>query len=157
MKRVLRITASAFFGLVTVALIVLWVRSFTSYDYAQLPVGNNNVYSASTLPGGIIFRISRLPNHWRPPKDRSLWNLGSGPVVPGDLRKRQFRLRTETPSTSELVLPLWFFSAITAALAAAPWLPYANRYRLRTLLISTTLFAIALGLICYSNRCGTQP
>ena len=40
----------------------------------------------------------------------------------------------------------------TAALGTATWAPWSNRFSLRTLLIATTLVAVALGLIVWAAR-----
>jgi hypothetical protein len=34
-------------------------------------------------------------------------------------------------------------------IASAPWLPWSNRFSLRTLLVITTLIALALGLFAW--------
>jgi hypothetical protein len=38
------------------------------------------------------------------------------------------------------------------AIVATVWIPWSNRFSLRTLLIATTLVAVLLGLICYAVR-----
>lgn len=49
--------------------------------------------------------------------------------------------------------PDWFLIGVAIALSAAPWLRWSNRFSLRTLLITTTLVAVVLGLIVWSiNR-----
>jgi hypothetical protein len=44
------------------------------------------------------------------------------------------------------MLPTWFPAGLTAAFAALPWIRL-KRFSLRTLLIATTLIAVALRLI----------
>ncbi len=46
-----------------------------------------------------------------------------------------------------LVMPYWFAVILSGTFAAAPWLP--SHFSLRTLLIATTLFALALGTIVW--------
>jgi hypothetical protein len=46
-------------------------------------------------------------------------------------------------------------SAVAVILAVAilvPWIPWQKRFSLRTLLIATTLVAVALGLIAYAKK-----
>jgi hypothetical protein len=48
------------------------------------------------------------------------------------------------------VVPHWFVILLISMLAAVSWLPiWSNRFTLRTLLIATTLVAVALGLIVW--------
>lgn len=47
-------------------------------------------------------------------------------------------------------IPIWCLAAVGAAAAIAPWLSW--RFSLRTLLIATTVVALALGLIVYATR-----
>jgi hypothetical protein len=53
----------------------------------------------------------------------------------------------------QIAIPHWFFTLFAAATAAVPWLVRpALRFRLRTLLIATTLIAAVLGLAVYVAR-----
>jgi hypothetical protein len=55
-----------------------------------------------------------------------------------------------TPNGRRLDIPYWFIVLLNAAIAAAPWLPWwSKRFSLRTLLIATTLIAVALWLIVW--------
>jgi hypothetical protein len=51
-----------------------------------------------------------------------------------------------------LVAPFWFAILISIMAATLPWIQWSLRFRLRTLLIATTLVAVVLGLICYAVR-----
>jgi hypothetical protein len=44
-----------------------------------------------------------------------------------------------------VVLPYWFLLCIAIAMATVPWIRWSKRFGLRTLLIATTLVAVALG------------
>jgi hypothetical protein len=46
----------------------------------------------------------------------------------------------------------WVCIAIFLGLVALPWLPWSNRFSLRTLLIAMTLVAVGLGWIVYAIR-----
>jgi len=52
-----------------------------------------------------------------------------------------------------LMLPNWFVVLVFASLAAFPWIRWIRvHYSLRTLLIATTLLAVALGLAVWAAR-----
>jgi hypothetical protein len=49
-------------------------------------------------------------------------------------------------------VPVWFLALLSVALAALPWVYWSKRFRLRTLLIATTLVAVGLGLIVWAAK-----
>jgi hypothetical protein len=49
-----------------------------------------------------------------------------------------------------IAFPHWFAVFLFALIAIAPWLRLARRFSLRTLLIATTLVAVALGMVVVS-------
>jgi hypothetical protein len=132
--RKLRIAWSVTWGVVAVLLIVLWVRSYwweesvhydgqTHYIFALTNWGIVRVGVTDPNPfgdndGSWIFRRNSADA-----ENASVFDWGSG----------------------WLTLPYWFILALTASLAAAPWIRL--RFSLRTLLIATTVVAIVLGLI----------
>src|SRR6185369_1468495 len=59
-------------------------------------------------------------------------------------------MRWSKPNHTSVECPNWFLALSFSALAMASWL--RPRYRLRTLLIATTLVALVLGLIVYAAR-----
>jgi hypothetical protein len=56
------------------------------------------------------------------------------------------------PEVSFVAFPHWFLVIISVALTAVPWLRWKRRFSLRTLLVATTVVALALGLIIYATR-----
>ena len=52
----------------------------------------------------------------------------------------------------DITIPHWFLIALSAAFAALPWLPWSNRFSLRTLLIATTVIALVLGMLIVVAR-----
>ncbi len=51
-----------------------------------------------------------------------------------------------------LEVPHWFAMLLSAAFAALPWLPWwSQRFRIRTLLIVTTLLAVMMGLAVHAT------
>ena len=53
---------------------------------------------------------------------------------------------------TELIIPYWLPCLAAATIALLPWLKWSKRFSLRTLLIATTLVAVALGLIVWAAR-----
>jgi hypothetical protein len=51
------------------------------------------------------------------------------------------------PSTFMAYFPHWLPALLLASVAAAPWIHWSRRFSLRTLLITTTLVTVVLGLI----------
>jgi len=58
MARKLRIAVSVFFGLLTVKMCMLWVRSFYWYDLVRVPLFNSGGISVASLTGQICFMQS---------------------------------------------------------------------------------------------------
>jgi hypothetical protein len=50
---------------------------------------------------------------------------------------------------AEMYWAVVFFASLSALFACIPWLPWSNRFSLRTLLLATTLVAVTLGVIAY--------
>jgi hypothetical protein len=46
----------------------------------------------------------------------------------------------------------WTLAFAFVLFVITPWIRWSKRFSLRTLLIATTLIAVALGLIAYANR-----
>jgi len=55
------------------------------------------------------------------------------------------------PSRRICVVPFWASVAFSITIATIPWLKWSNRFSLRTLLIATTMVAVALGTIVLSS------
>jgi hypothetical protein len=138
MARRLRIGASLFFAVLAVLVCILWVRSYWWLDTVILYRGGNwygnesawGVFRTHIMfdvgVGDGLFRRSDPLSEARFPKLVFTWfgRIG-GPVF--------------TTSCS-----LWIPAMLFASIAAAPWFRW--RYSLRTLLLTTTLVAIVLGL-----------
>lgn len=134
----LRIVWSVGCGIACVLLIVLWVRSYWQYDYLYLGRGRalmsmrGDVHTCSM--GGQIplprWSVSTTPLVLTGPHTYSFLGIGYSPGA-------------WPPAT----IPDWLPTLLFVSLAALPWLRW--RFRLRTLLIATTLVALMLGLIVY--------
>ena len=162
MKRRLRIAVSVFFAVVAVALIALWVRSYWWRDGLHGPLPSDHTFNLSTAFGRVRFATF----------DGAYENAFTGVNVTGwGVSSR----RIDGPPSLELVntplsnfglgfagswdrygvvaiLPIWFPIMLASIVAVAPWPRLSWRFSLRTLLIATTLFAVALGLVCYTVR-----
>jgi hypothetical protein len=149
MLRRLRIVASVFFGVLTIAVIALWVRSYWYVDFWERDTPTEwQITSASglfqiqsrnrPLPGAIV-----LPwHHESYPVDVS----ATGKTRPWTPRLPKF---TRSFLRTVATVPYWTAATIFAALAIAPILSLITRpkfrFTTRTLLIATTLVAIVLG------------
>lgn len=155
MPRTLRITASIFFGLLTAALIVLWIRSYWRADSLQGNLTANRALIVRSIRGGVPIAIipARVP-----PKLTTKDSIGLSPrggYRPSNLKyspdcdeSLHFAFRLSWPSNGSLSLlaPHWAFILCAGALASALWLIGPLHFSLRTLLITTTLLAFMLGL-----------
>ena len=143
--RKLRIAWSVGWGLLTVLLCVLWVRSYWWWDVADL--GTPGV--VHSLRGCIRYRLNDERN---PQVVMSSVNLS-------DLEKAGVPLRLPSwygfefrrgPKYFQFALPNWLLILAATGLSAAPWIRW--QFSLRTLLIAMTLLAVGLGLAVYANR-----
>ena len=150
--RYLRIAVTALSLVACVLLIALWVRSYTYRINIQTPVFANRTFQFSLLPGRMHFR-THLPEpdwisgFWQKHKSDpgfESWDYPNSPTF-------HLSINEYGPSDIAVHFPYWFSALISMALAAAPWLPWSRRFRLRTLLIATTLVAVALGIIALSR------
>lgn len=156
-----RVDVSVFFGLLTVALCVLWVRSYWVNHYVEARYYRHQVF-ISTFPGilGVSLDTNQtssgpgnLPmTYWKyaeflpGPRDYGLVTKG--------LRVISFKgfRYVNSASIHEADLP---FRMLIIPIAAAPlvlWIHLARRFSLRTLLLATTLLAAVLGFSVWATR-----
>jgi hypothetical protein len=127
--------------------LVLWVRSFKSEDRVSGHINSVGVRLYSSRGWIVCFKNNAIgPGQypWSIELGRDYW-----------LNPNDSRLRFSSPAsffgktaTAYISIPHWPVIAIAVVLAVAPWLLY--RFSLRTLLISMTLIAVALGLVVWS-------
>jgi hypothetical protein len=148
--RKLRIAWSVFWGVACVLLIVLWVRSYRLRDeIASLLTPTNGIYFES-LEG-------RTGLHYYHSSDMRNWQSSaeSAPVVDymRDMSGPRFEFEVSgmaNGTITHIAAPYWLVTTSVAILAATPWIRQLRwRFSLRTLLIATTLVAVALGLIVW--------
>jgi hypothetical protein len=142
--RKLRIAWSTLCGIATVLLIVLWVRSCWYVDDLVITLTKTRQLELQSVPGRCIGFIAYAPS--RPiglfarymnttPEGAEHAHLKHG-ILGGEL------------AMSTVWVAHWILAAVFLFLGIAPWARYV-KFSLRTLLIATTLVAIALGLIVW--------
>jgi hypothetical protein len=149
--RKLRIAWSVFWGAAAVLLIVLWVRSYWWCDNVIGPLGATRSFCVWSDRGQL--GICLVPQRLQSLADGGPW--ASGHAWLGDLSPRDYGFTPWLPSWATenyVVAPTWLIALLIAAIAAASWMHWSIRFRLRTLLFATTLAAVVLGLIVYAAR-----
>ena len=142
--RPLRIATIAFFALTCGLLIVLWARSYRVEDRASGHYSNSTGVRFYSSRGWVV--CSKNTNQKYP------WALELGSkywLQPGDSRL-QFSIPTDFfrgAAFSSISIPHSFLLITCTAMAAFAWPRKSYRFSLRSLLIVTTLVAIALGLL----------
>jgi hypothetical protein len=150
MAHKLRIAVSVLFGLLTVAISVLWMRS---YRYSEA-IGCFSGYlkvSAWSASGHAAFRASKLPADFPTQLafDTEPMRSGIDKIFESRCNAAGFWYYSDANSY-HLYFPYWSLALMSVVLAAcsAP----ITRFSLRMLLIATTLVAIALGLSVWLAR-----
>jgi hypothetical protein len=149
--RKLRITWSIVCGLACVLLIVLWVRSYKTCDIFCLRLGGPHNQWIQSLDGELMYDPSANLSQseffkwiiWPAAKWRG--------YVKTPLTRPVLGFRRSIGIKSLAIIPHWFPTVVLAGIAVLPWLGWP-RFRLRTLLIATTLIAVVLGLAVYAAR-----
>lgn len=147
MLRRFRIAVSAFSLTACLVLIALWIRSYWRLDGIVHDRGPE-VTAVVTEPGGIVFEKDKYPTA----EVAERWTLISEPlpaIVPKPALSHPAFTWQKQPNWIAVYLPYSCLVLITAALALVPWVRWSRGFSLRTLLIATTLIAIAFGLIVW--------
>jgi hypothetical protein len=132
----LRIAWSVAWGIVCLPLIVMWVRSYKVVDFSDLIVSAH---------GNVFFspKLYLEPVGSKEGTAKSYWLYGISILTVSNVKIARL------PGTGPAI-PYVLFVLVAASLVAIPWLRF--RYSLRTLLIATTLVAVALGLIMWTTK-----
>ncbi len=159
--RKLRITWSVAWGIAAVLLIAIWVRSYSFFDFCEVPASGHSSLHLQSAHGRVVLFV--LP-------DFHELRIGGVPtpnvILAGELTQPMIGINipggisiSVPPYDSARihVTPFWLVALIGCILAAIiggiPWLPWwSTRFSLRTLLIGTTLVAIGLGLIVWAAQ-----
>ena len=154
--RKLRIAFSAACGILCLLLIVLWVRSITTYDYAQGTV------FPQLAPNGKL-RATHLTIHsygnvlsviWATDSTATKfppWRYGSRPTrTLRESWKLTYLPHDGNLGGMQLQSPYWLLVVAIGVFAASPWIPIRRRFSLRTLLIGMTVVAVLLGSVVWA-------
>jgi hypothetical protein len=150
--RKLRIAFSVVSAIVCLLLVLLWVRSYQFNEIAGRQISKNRSVGVTSLLGRV--RIGT----WKHPKHANSWWVNSERLTNSVYEWAASRQGENAigfgvisfQSNIELIMPCWFLVLLTATLAVIPCRHLANRFSLRTLLIATTLVAVALGAIVFA-------
>jgi serine/threonine protein kinase len=157
------VTFSVVCGIVCVLLVMLWIRSFTWFDSIH-GIGYPKSFWCESLRGELGLLVVTEP-----------WYAGQPGRIHFDFETKSpdsipyYRTGlyddSRTPFSSALgirwnlnwvygpsngvglVIPSWMPVVFLCGLATIPWIPSCRRFSLRTLLLATTLVAVALGLV----------
>jgi hypothetical protein len=142
MVRRLRIAASVFFAIAAVAFISLWLRSYWRCDIISRVDASGHFTTFGSNAGAVYLDLMSLgfgrPHPWQLSCLRMNTKAGGSFEWTVTQYKKAFRL------------PDWIFVGALAACTFAPWMK--RRFSLRTMLIVTTLIAVALGGIVILRR-----
>lgn len=158
-RRNIRIGVSTCFGVPAVLLAMLWLRSYWWVDSVTVPISSR---TAVAFDSGRGYLTTRLFDYSRAPITQGAKFTRTSTAIDESF------LRQGSATTQRFVLPyrfMWQFGGLTqplwAPLAAClcisviPWfrqLAIPKRFSIRSLLIITTLVALALGLPVWAVR-----
>ena len=149
--RRLRIGVSAFFGVITIALCVFWVRSYWWREEVWF-LRSNDVVTTFGSDHGTLFvshgQTEPLRSLSLQVSRRDTWELGRREA---SLRYLGFR-RWSYPNYFIIHMPHWFAALSFAAIAVVAAGSTRYSFSLRTLMLATTAAAVVLGVICYTFR-----
>jgi hypothetical protein len=147
--RKLRIAWSVAWGLLVLLLVVLWVRSYSYRDgfWGRIsdPIGFRVSSSAGSIHVAELRHLGIVA--WQPTIREALPDASRPQPIFGKFQFSQNGLGSYTS------VPYWFILLTVTLFGAAPWVAACRfRFSLRTLLIATTLVAVAFGLMVWAIR-----
>ena len=151
--RELRIAFSAACSIACVLLSVLWVSSYWKQYTVTWNITKNTALMTYSAAGGLFVYLGNTQFKYPYEIDSYALDAETIKVFRASNAKKAFRIINEDGGV-DTVIPLPLALSLTAAFAALPWLGY--RFSLRTLLIATTVIAVALGIIVWMTRAGIK-
>jgi hypothetical protein len=150
MLRRLLYIATIVFLVLCVALMGMWVRSYWWWDRCYVP-GKQLGMQLNSDAGHVVVMVG--PTELSVTKAITGHLPSSGPADPfydNDILGFYFG---RTSNGLRLDIPYWFMVLLSTGAIAISWLPWwSNRFSLRTLLITTTIVAIVLGMIAWLDQ-----
>jgi hypothetical protein len=139
--RLLRVAVSAVCGIFCLLLIALWVRSYRVHDvvWGWFPFRGYLQVNSTVGDLKLIANAEQQNFKWQ--------HSTREPAV--NHRHWHFNLDRESRFGwwLDITVPHWFLASVLMIFTAIPWIPWSNRFSLRTLLVATTLVAVVLGLV----------
>jgi hypothetical protein len=150
MLKYLRIAVTALSLTACVLLIALWVRSYSWSDWANCPLRSPSMLIVNSFDGRLsLYAGERVP--YRTGFFPSGWDYDSysvAQIAPSSLKRARPYWDCSFDQYGWYILfPYWLPVLTTAVIGAGFGLRKQWRFSLRTLLIATTLVAVALGVI----------
>jgi hypothetical protein len=153
--RMRRIAWSVAWGVVAVLLCVLWVRSYSRDESLYVRLSNKHIFMIASLRG----ELSAARSLYNPDAFLEPWQIRSRVMSQPARNNRLQDLPwyhgvigfgyTDSVSIQAVGVPYWFVLTMSALLC---WSSHKFHFCLRTLLIATTLVAVALGLIGWAAK-----
>jgi hypothetical protein len=146
--RGVRIGTSVFFGLLTVVLVVLWVRSYWTGGYIYWNLWKHRSVLVGLSHGQIVIHTELFTMG----QQRLRW-ISTGRASSSVFRWRPLPslLGRRIWNGFQFVIPGWCVAVVTAAVAMTCWPWCCPRFSLRTMFIATTLLAVSLGAVLWAS------
>jgi serine/threonine protein kinase len=162
LAKVAAVAFTAVCGIVCVLLVVLSIRSYTWFDSIH-GHGYPKSFWCESLRGELGFLVVFVPHNAGHPNELH-FHFITKPPEPLPYYKTGLYDDSQTPFSSALgirwnlnyvyglsngvglVIPCWMLVVFIGGLATIPWIRWSRRFRVRTLLLATTLVAVVLGL-----------
>jgi hypothetical protein len=154
----LRFAFTMTFVVISFVLLILWFRSYTWRDRMVVPLtdarfcridsehGHFEFESYGPNMGEMVFSITAL----RHSEISAAWKRFTS--MPQPEPGNHWNWEKWSTGRFFICVPHWFVLGLCLAMATVPWLPWSNRFSIRTLLIVMTLIAVGLAAIVVLSR-----